>query len=315
MKPRINFENMNTTTTNSNTNNNNTNNNNSSTQDSGYLESSPTTLKNEKRKMRKVVVERLRRERIDRCLQQLQDILIQSNPPPTQSSSSLSTGSHLEKADILEKTVDHVRDLERKLHEGVSRGYQACMQQVHAYMQLHRPTQTDNGDDLISFLHQNMDSALHSFNGSYKQMKNTNSDCNIVHGGPEDGVLQSSTSATTNTHQHIWKEATTNNNALTSMNFPPHNNILNNNTSANSSDNYKNVKDNSFVNNTNNNNCSINNNNNIIINNINNNNIIINNINSLNDINNKHSINNYTCNKSANNSTNPTNNSNSSTKN
>ncbi|ESO04231.1 hypothetical protein HELRODRAFT_172587 [Helobdella robusta] len=234
MKPRINIENMNNTTT-----NNNTTTSHNNTPDSGYMESSPTRLKNEKRKMRKVVVERVRRERMDRCLHQLEDILIQSNALSTRSSSSsFSNGSHLEKADILELTVDHVRNLKKMLQEEMSRGYKACLQQVIAYMeQHHHPTQQTDGvpkdaskmNELVAFLLRNMDSVLQSLNGSKEQMETTN--CNDAHTNINNNVAAVpylSQPNHNNSNEHI-PTTTTNHTAMTTGNFPLHNNITHNN--------------------------------------------------------------------------------------
>ncbi|XP_061538104.1 hairy-related 8.2 [Phycodurus eques] len=83
----------------------------------------------EERKMRKPLIERKRRERINNCLDQLKETVI---------SAFRLDQSKLEKADILEMTVKHLQNIRTNiLHDPLesqqkySKGYIQCMHEVH----------------------------------------------------------------------------------------------------------------------------------------------------------------------------------------
>ncbi|KAK1900259.1 Transcription cofactor HES-6 [Dissostichus eleginoides] len=84
----------------------------------------------EERKMRKPLIERKRRERINNCLDQLKDTVI--------GAFSLDQ-SKLEKADILEMTVKHLQNIQSshdptlglEAQQKYSTGYIQCMHEVH----------------------------------------------------------------------------------------------------------------------------------------------------------------------------------------
>ncbi|XP_060929771.1 hairy-related 8.2 [Limanda limanda] len=86
----------------------------------------------EERKLRKPLIERKRRERINTCLDQLKDTVI--------GAFSLDQ-SKLEKADILEMTVKHLQDIQSiklsdsssglEAQQKYSTGYIQCMHEVH----------------------------------------------------------------------------------------------------------------------------------------------------------------------------------------
>ena len=82
-------------------------------------------------KIRKVIVERKRRERIDRCLDQLKDILLSNNAHNDEN--SCVTGS-LEKADILELTLRHVVDLRNRVRLQRCAGWLACLKEIDSYL-------------------------------------------------------------------------------------------------------------------------------------------------------------------------------------
>uniref|UniRef100_A0A3Q2ZIC6 Hairy-related 8.2 n=1 Tax=Hippocampus comes TaxID=109280 RepID=A0A3Q2ZIC6_HIPCM len=89
------------------------------------------TSAKEERKMRKPLIERKRRERINNCLDQLKEAVI---------SAFRLDQSKLEKADILEMTVKHLQNIQTTKVNGkilcfaqqrYSTGYIQCMQEVH----------------------------------------------------------------------------------------------------------------------------------------------------------------------------------------
>ncbi|XP_077422115.1 hairy-related 8.2 isoform X2 [Vanacampus margaritifer] len=87
------------------------------------------TSAKEERKMRKPLIERKRRERINNCLDQLKETVI---------SAFRLDQSKLEKADILEMTVKHLQNIQtHKLNDPLeaqqkySTGYIQCMHEVH----------------------------------------------------------------------------------------------------------------------------------------------------------------------------------------
>ncbi|XP_037086141.1 transcription factor HES-4-like, partial [Pollicipes pollicipes] len=102
----------------------------------------PTKPMSEVRKIRKPIMEKKRRERINSCLQELKDMLIDENAVQRQGPKP----SKLEKADILEQTVKHMRELHGLLRRGAAaaavaadsadtyrRGYQQCLQVVRSF--------------------------------------------------------------------------------------------------------------------------------------------------------------------------------------
>ncbi|XP_061682586.1 hairy-related 8.2 isoform X2 [Syngnathoides biaculeatus] len=83
----------------------------------------------EERKMRKPLIERKRRERINNCLDQLKETVI---------SAFRLDQSKLEKADILEMTVKHLQNIRTNIlndpldsQKKYSKGYIQCMHEVH----------------------------------------------------------------------------------------------------------------------------------------------------------------------------------------
>ncbi|XP_073485172.1 transcription cofactor HES-6-like isoform X1 [Aquarana catesbeiana] len=92
----------------------------------------PSMAKQE-RKLRKPLIERKRRERINSCLEQLKETVIQAFHLDQ---------SKLEKADILEMTVRHLENIQRSRSSGegsqcvesqqrFSTGYIQCMHELH----------------------------------------------------------------------------------------------------------------------------------------------------------------------------------------
>ncbi|XP_077397807.1 hairy-related 8.2 [Festucalex cinctus] len=87
------------------------------------------TSAKEERKMRKPLIERKRRERINNCLDQLKETVI---------SAFRLDQSKLEKADILEMTVKHLQNIQAhkfndplEAQQKYSTGYIQCMHEVH----------------------------------------------------------------------------------------------------------------------------------------------------------------------------------------
>ncbi|XP_043195574.1 transcription factor HES-4-B-like [Amphibalanus amphitrite] len=103
----------------------------------------PAKPMSELRKIRKPIMEKKRRERINSCLANLRDMLIDENAVQRQGPKP----SKLEKADILEQTVAHVRELQARLRLGAAStapvtpsladsyraGYQRCLQVVRSF--------------------------------------------------------------------------------------------------------------------------------------------------------------------------------------
>ncbi|KAG6444607.1 uncharacterized protein LOC115439874 [Manduca sexta] len=74
---------------------------------SGYVEPTQGMSKAELRKTNKPIMEKKRRARINRCLNELKDLLMDADKDPARH-------SKLEKADILELTVKHLQTLQRQ---------------------------------------------------------------------------------------------------------------------------------------------------------------------------------------------------------
>ncbi|KAG7319400.1 hypothetical protein KOW79_016543 [Hemibagrus wyckioides] len=86
----------------------------------------------DERKLRKPLIERKRRERINQCLEQLREMVVEVFGLDH---------SKLEKADILEMTVKHLQNIQSnkvtelimdpEAHQWYSTGYIQCMHEVH----------------------------------------------------------------------------------------------------------------------------------------------------------------------------------------
>ncbi|KAL7858981.1 hypothetical protein SRHO_G00141280 [Serrasalmus rhombeus] len=104
--------------------------------------------KKSQRKLSKPLLERRRRARINACLGELRTLLLQSHV--TQGCRP----SKLEKADILELTVRHLRSLQH-MHPGeggvFSVGYRVCVCEVRCFLSadLHTPHRPDAGGTLL----------------------------------------------------------------------------------------------------------------------------------------------------------------------
>ncbi|XP_037386782.1 hairy-related 8.2 isoform X1 [Pygocentrus nattereri] len=93
----------------------------------------PSASAKEERKLRKPLIERKRRERINHCLDQLRETVV--------GAFRLDQQSKLEKADILEMTVKHLQNiqsskvnepmLDSEAQQRYSTGYIQCMHEVH----------------------------------------------------------------------------------------------------------------------------------------------------------------------------------------
>nr|XP_057936261.1 hairy-related 8.2 [Doryrhamphus excisus] len=86
----------------------------------------------EERKLRKPLIERKRRERINNCLDQLKETVIRAFRLDQ---------SKLEKADILEMTVKHLQNIQTnqvndplEAQQKYSTGYIQCMHEVHSML-------------------------------------------------------------------------------------------------------------------------------------------------------------------------------------
>nr|ACO10532.1 Enhancer of split mbeta protein [Caligus rogercresseyi] len=97
-----------------------------------YSEGSPYMSKTHQyRKVMKPLIERKRRARINKCLDEIKDILIETLQSETGESIT-----KLEKADVLEMTVKHLRNLKTKRDtpDRFFSGYTSCANHVSQYL-------------------------------------------------------------------------------------------------------------------------------------------------------------------------------------
>ncbi|XP_037635814.1 transcription factor HES-5-like [Sebastes umbrosus] len=101
-------------------------------------------------KLRKLSVEKLRRDRINRSIEQLRVLLNREEPSggPQQPSSS-----RLEKADILQLSVGFLRQraLLARVAPSYSRGFSQCLQETLRHLSLHSPLQPADREHIKRF--------------------------------------------------------------------------------------------------------------------------------------------------------------------
>ena len=108
----------------------------------------PMSRTHQYRKVMKPMLERKRRARINKCLDEIKDIMVNTLQAEGESITKL------EKADVLELTVKHLRKLKRKNALGLTpqatyagrfrAGYSHCAQEVSKFMSHHNPTNVDS---------------------------------------------------------------------------------------------------------------------------------------------------------------------------
>ena len=108
----------------------------------------PMSRTNQYRKVMKPMLERKRRARINKCLDEIKDIMVNTLQAEGESITKL------EKADVLELTVKHLRKLKRKNALGLTpqatyagrfrAGYSHCAQEVSKFMSHQNPTRVDS---------------------------------------------------------------------------------------------------------------------------------------------------------------------------
>ena len=111
-------------------------------------EEPPMSRTNQYRKVMKPMLERKRRARINKCLDEIKDIMVNTLQAEGESITKL------EKADVLELTVKHLRKLKRKNALGLTpqatyagrfrAGYSHCAQEVSKFMSHQNPTSVDS---------------------------------------------------------------------------------------------------------------------------------------------------------------------------
>ncbi|XP_066493665.1 transcription factor HES-5-like [Tiliqua scincoides] len=121
----------------------------------------------EKNKLRKPVVEKMRRDRINSSIEQLKFLLekeFQRHQP----------NSKLEKADILEMTVEYLKQQGRKQAKAVGpaqkdaqvdfkEGYSRCLQEAFQFMSLHK-VHTETQTKLVRHFQRNLPSTTEVLN-------------------------------------------------------------------------------------------------------------------------------------------------------
>ena len=108
----------------------------------------PMSRTHQYRKVMKPMLERKRRARINKCLDEIKDIMVNTLQAEGESITKL------EKADVLELTVKHLRKLKRKNALGLTpqatyagrfrAGYSHCAQEVSKFMSHQNPTCVDS---------------------------------------------------------------------------------------------------------------------------------------------------------------------------
>ena len=111
-------------------------------------EEPPMSRTHQYRKVMKPMLERKRRARINKCLDEIKDIMVNTLQAEGESITKL------EKADVLELTVKHLRKLKRKNALGLTpqatyagrfrAGYSHCAQEVSKFMTHQNPTSVDS---------------------------------------------------------------------------------------------------------------------------------------------------------------------------
>ena len=111
-------------------------------------EEPPMSRTNRYRKVMKPLLERKRRARINKCLDEIKDIMVNTLQAEGESITKL------EKADVLELTVKHLRKLKRKNALGLTpqatyagrfrAGYSHCAQEVSKFMSHHDPASIES---------------------------------------------------------------------------------------------------------------------------------------------------------------------------
>ena len=79
--------------------------------ETGNMDEAPMSRTHQYRKVMKPLLERKRRARINKCLDELKDLMVYALQSEGESITKL------EKADVLELTVNHMRKLKRQQHE------------------------------------------------------------------------------------------------------------------------------------------------------------------------------------------------------
>uniref|UniRef100_UPI0037E72225 transcription factor HES-5-like n=1 Tax=Semicossyphus pulcher TaxID=241346 RepID=UPI0037E72225 len=101
---------------------------------------------NSSNKLRKLMVEKVRRDRINHCIEQLRALLNRGDPSGGQ------PPSKLEKADILELAVGLLK--QRALARGApsySQGFSQCLQETLRHLSLHAPLQPEEREEIKRF--------------------------------------------------------------------------------------------------------------------------------------------------------------------
>ncbi|KAM3620995.1 uncharacterized protein V6R79_004625 [Siganus canaliculatus] len=109
---------------------------------------------NSSNKLRKLMVEKVRRDRINHSIEQLRTLLRQQEPSggsPT-SSPVPSPASRLEKADILELAVRLLRQrAAARTAPAYSQGFSQCLQETLRHLSLHAPLEAAEREEIKRF--------------------------------------------------------------------------------------------------------------------------------------------------------------------
>ncbi|XP_023796053.1 LOW QUALITY PROTEIN: transcription factor HES-5-like [Cyanistes caeruleus] len=133
-----------------------------------FLEPDNLLTPKEKNKLRKPVVEKMRRDRINSSIEQLK-LLLEKEFQRHQPNSKLENNSKLEKADILEMTVSYLKQqsqLQMKtagsFHKSSQfdfrEGYSRCLQEAFYFLSLHK-VRTETQTKLLSHFQKSQPSA------------------------------------------------------------------------------------------------------------------------------------------------------------
>ncbi|XP_066512257.1 transcription cofactor HES-6-like isoform X2 [Hoplias malabaricus] len=142
----------------------------------------------EERKLRKPLIERKRRERINHCLDQLRETVV--------GAFNLDQ-SKLEKADILEMTVKHLQNiqsskeprLDAEAHQRYSTGYIQCVHEVHTLLLSCEWIDKTLGSRLLHHLLKSLPRAASDCTGSHEPFRAVLTDQPRFHGNEEDGLM------------------------------------------------------------------------------------------------------------------------------
>ncbi|XP_056157084.1 transcription factor HES-5-like [Lampris incognitus] len=107
-------------------------------------------------KLRKLMVEKVRRDRINYSIEQLRTLLrrVEQSDVQTSSSSSSCSSTKLEKADILEMAVRFLREralMACSAAPNYSQGFSQCLQETLRHLSLHAPLRPAEREEIKRF--------------------------------------------------------------------------------------------------------------------------------------------------------------------